>query len=211
MQSYLLQYSSLYDSVFAYNFTALNLAISNMEDLWCGYCSWRKLFQLWHERPGNFRYLLSYVLWHRDFHTGLRWLYCFQLERKNQCFSFCLCVFQRGNIGFNAIDIWHPDTTGPVLCSPTTIDCIGPGIWRFWTSFPSPKGIFNHNSVTLLYFLHTEEIQGVNLTAAAGGCRRWGIRWGTPNHAGHLWVLCSAGLLQTLQQGSLVPLLEARQ
>lgn len=33
MQSYLLQYSSLYDSVFAYNFTALNLAISNMEDL----------------------------------------------------------------------------------------------------------------------------------------------------------------------------------
>lgn len=51
---------------------------------------------------------------------------------------------------------------------PNSTDCIGPRIWRFWTLFPSPKGIFNPKPVTLLYFLHTEEIEGTNLTAAQG-------------------------------------------
>lgn len=65
--------------------------------------------------------IISRLTWRpcdkRDFHTGLRYHHCFQLERKSQ--SSCVCSKRKIYVGFNGMDIWPLDTTGPVFCSPT--------------------------------------------------------------------------------------------
>lgn len=166
MVSHLLQYSSLYDSGFACNSTALDLAIYNQVDLWYGYCSWRKLFQPWHEGPGNL-HLLSLIS-HESPVTSFTRTWdniTDSIWKGRTSVSLCMCVFQRIDIHGFTLTSWHH---WACLVLPYCTDCIGPGIWRFWTPFPSPKGIFNHKPVTLLYFLHTEEIEGVNLAVAQG-------------------------------------------